>query len=140
MEKNNKFKKEVGKHWYYNRYLVLSKLIRERLLNGKTDEDKTLADSLKKAGVNIETIELSHIGNLLALHIENKFKCKESAWDKYLQGDLDSLNDIQKKELFSFMEKGVVPLATLENSFQILITIQSDPLKEVLLPIVEKEI
>ena len=103
---SNPFKDNVGNTYYLDRYNSLSKMIKKRFLEAKTKEDKKVRDVLLKANINMETLELSDIGNLLADHISNEFKCKKSTWDDYLNGNKSALTKKQKLGAILFYGKG----------------------------------
>jgi len=105
-EGKNKFRKHTWDTYYYDRYVTLSKLIRERVISPKNEDDKKLKEILEKAKINLSKFDLAEIGNLIALHIENKFKCDESKWDKYLEGQKDVISLSEKRGAILFYGKG----------------------------------
>ena len=102
----NEIEEEIGDKLYRKRYDAIGKVIRARLLEGKSKDSIELANKLKAANVNIDTFELADSGNLLAKFFEKKFPCETSQWDKYLQGNKSSLTLSQKKGAVLFYGKG----------------------------------
>lgn len=103
---SNQIQKEVEDELYYEKYLAVSKALRDRLQSKKSDEDRKLATALHDAGVPLGELELSHLGRLLANFIKINFPCNESLWDKYLSGQMSSLSDNQKNGAVLFFGKG----------------------------------
>jgi cytochrome c peroxidase len=102
----NDIQHEVENKLYYERYLAVSKALRDRFLNPQNTDDKNVAEGLKKTGVSLDDLELADLGNLLAIFIKGKFKCETSAWDRYLSGDKNSLSEQQKYGAILFYGKG----------------------------------
>lgn len=100
----NKLQKAVGDKLYFQRYLAISKALRERINN---DSDaRELKEGLISIGINPKKIELAHIGNLIGKFISDKFRCQASPWDSYLMGNLGALSHDQKKGAILFFGKG----------------------------------
>jgi len=103
---NNDIESGIGNKLYWNRYNAISKIIKNRLISGETEESKILADKLVVANINLDTFELADVGNLLAEFFEKKFPCETSKFDKYLNGDMKALTLPQKKGALIFFGKG----------------------------------
>lgn len=102
----NDIQHQVGNKLYFQRYLAVSKALRERFLLPETIEDKKIAEGLKELNVSLNDFELADIGNLLAVFIKEQFKCKPSAWDQYISGKKNVLSKEQKQGAVLFYGKG----------------------------------
>lgn len=95
----------VNDKYYQERYWALSRAIRNRLAEGG-EESRELRDLLSNAGIAVQELELADIGNLLADFIRSEFPCTKSAWDKYLEGNLEAISAKQKRGAVLFFGKG----------------------------------
>ncbi|MFC1354621.1 MAG: methylamine utilization protein MauG, partial [gamma proteobacterium symbiont of Clathrolucina costata] len=103
---SNDIQAEVGDKVYYDRYIAVGKGIRDRIRNSRDSSAQTLREKLSVAGIKLQEMELVDIGNLLAQFIADEFRCEESFWDRYLEGDLNALTPQQKKGAVLFFGKG----------------------------------
>jgi len=102
----NEVQTAAGDNLYNHRYLAVSGALRERFLRSRDSEDLKVARALQSVGVDLEKFELAHVSNLIALHIANKFRCKESRWDRYLHGERGALTAAEKQGALLFYGKG----------------------------------
>lgn len=103
---SNDFQAQVKDKVYYDKYLAVSKSIKQRILNSSEEEAQAIRQKLLKANVDIGELELVDVGNLLADFIASKFHCNESDWDRYLNGERDALTEDQKEGAVIFYGKG----------------------------------
>lgn len=91
---------------YYQRYMAVSESLRERFTSSLQEGDRKAREAFVLAGIEVGKLELSDIGKLLAFFISENFKCKESSWDRYVNGDKKALTKEQKKGAITFYGKG----------------------------------
>jgi cytochrome c peroxidase len=104
--RNNEIHEAVGQKLYNNRYLAVSEALRKRFLVSSNTEDVKVVQALRSVGVDLRRFELAHVSNLIAIHIANKFRCKASRWDRYLQGEKTALSITEKEGALLFYGKG----------------------------------
>lgn len=93
----NEIIESVGDKLYQQRYLAISKAIRERILGDDDPDVMKVKKLLEKANVNVNELELADLGKLIGRFISDKFKCEESRWDKYLAGDQSAISSQEKR-------------------------------------------
>jgi cytochrome c peroxidase len=103
---DNDIQYEASHKLYFERYMAVSKALKVRFGAPTTDEDQKVAKALTEAGVNLEDLELAHIGNLISEFISGNFPCETSPWDRYLAGDNRALSNEQKEGAVLFYGKG----------------------------------
>jgi cytochrome c peroxidase len=95
--RDNDLQAAVGDTLYQDRYVALSKAIRERVW-----ADVELARATAASGVTYDSFELADIGNAIADFIQSEFSCPESKWNDFLSGDSSALSEVEKKGAVSF--------------------------------------
>lgn len=67
---------------------------------------RILEDSSYSAYIeNINNFNIAHIANALSYFQTRKFQVNDTPFDKYINGDLSALTDIEKKGAFVFLDK-----------------------------------
>lgn len=101
IDDNNNFSKTIGEKIYIEKYIALTNLLRDRIY--AEEEYRKL---LGKLEIGKENFELADIGNAISSFIEHKFPLKTTAYDEYLDGNLNSLSKNQKEGMLLFYGKG----------------------------------
>lgn len=96
--------KKINPEYFDDKYIAANLLL-EEILSGSSEDSKKLREIAKSLG--LKKIDLSVIGNALASFIAKKtsLECQKSPWEKYIQGDINSLTTSQKEGAILFFGK-----------------------------------
>ncbi|WP_303049214.1 MULTISPECIES: His-Xaa-Ser system-associated MauG-like protein [Alteromonadaceae] len=96
----------IDDSYYEARYDHASQFLKDKIKNSKGSKWDELRNLFIKSSIDLEKLELSHLGNAISSFLIETENCFESKWSHYIKGDKTALNELQKKGAYLFYGKG----------------------------------